>query len=255
LKQIGTFLLLAFVLPLFCVLLMLNTALFHSGAFNLVAYGIEAAAPALAAIVTVLYFEKGRGLRHFLKSAYLDNLHPKIILLALLLPVVLVGVPKLLNGLLFGGGLHLGILAPKKILIICWALVAEELGWRGFLQQKLRPYLNDFTLPLAVGLIWAVWHYHYFLSGASSAPLLLFVLSCVTDSYLYFAVTRFANGNIVPASVLHFSGNLCFNLFLINPEHNGGSLVPYLLYVLCSLITAVLAFSVTRRREEKLRQT
>lgn len=251
-KKILVFLLLAFVLPLLCVILMTGTTLFHSGVFNLVVFGVEAAAPSLAAILTVLYFEKGCGLKQFLKKSYIDNLNLKIILIALFLPILMVGAPKLLNHLIFGGALNLGILSPKKILIVFWALVAEELGWRGFLQNKLQPYFNKLTLPLILGVIWAAWHYHFYLYGTNSAPLVLFTLGCVTESYVYFALTKCVNGNIVPASVFHFSGNLCFNLFLINPEYNKGSTLPYQLYILCSLITAVIAFSVIHKRRVKI---
>lgn len=136
-------------------------------------------------------------------------------------------------------------------MIVCWALVAEELGWRDFLQDKLGIYLNELTLPFILGIIWALWHYHFFLSGEMSAPILLFTLGCIADSYLYFAFTKAVNGNIVPASVLHFSENLCFNLLLINPEYNNGSFVPYLLYVAGFLITAAISFAVVFKRKEK----
>lgn len=251
-KQLLMLLLLAFTLPLLCAMLIMNTALFRSGAFNLIAYGVEAAAPSLAAVLTVLCFEKGRGLRQFLKRSYIDNLNLNTFLVALFLPFAVVAAPKMLYWMISGSTPSFVMLSQKKTLIVCWALIAEELGWRGFLQEKLRNHFNDFTLPLMLGLIWAAWHYHYFLSGAMSVPIILFTLGCVTDSYIYYALTKSVNGNIVPASVFHFSGNLCFNLFLINPEYNNGSAMPYLLYVICSLIAAVIAALVTYTHRVKM---
>ncbi|MFA9380752.1 MAG: lysostaphin resistance A-like protein [Acetanaerobacterium sp.] len=141
----------------------------------------------------------------------------------------------------------LGTLSPKKIIIICWALIAEELGWRGFLQEKLYAYFSDFTSPLIAGVIWAAWHYHYFISGSKTVPIILFALGCVTDSYVYYALTKLVKGNTIPATIFHFSGNLCFSLFLINPEYNHGSIVPYLLFVVSSFIAAVIVTALTHK--------
>lgn len=250
-KQILVFLMLAFLLPSLCAILIMNTVIFHSGVLNLIAYGVEAASPSLAAILTVLHFENCRGLKQFLKKSYIDNLNLKVILISFSLPVLVVGASKLF-WLLFGGTSNLGILTPKKMLIICWALIAEELGWRGFLQAKLQIYFSEFTLPLILGIIWAAWHYHYLITGVMSVPILLFTLGCVFDSYVYFALSQSVNGNIIPVSVLHFSENLCFNLFLINPEYNNGSTLPYLLYVICSLVTALIVFSAIHKRSVRM---
>lgn len=251
LKQILLFLLLAFSLPLLCSILMINTTLFRSGPFQFIAYGVEAMTPSLAAILTVLYFENGRGLKQFLKKCYIANIHLKWILIALLLPVAVVGVSKLLSWQIYGCAPVIGTLSSKKIIVVCWALIAEELGWRGFMQEKLQVYFNDLTLPLITGIIWAVWHYHYFISGTMTVPVILFALGCVTDSYVYYALTKSVKGNIIPASAFHFSGNLCFNLFLINPEYNNGSNLPYFLFVMFSFITAVIAAAVTHKHRLK----
>ena len=40
-----------------------------------------------------------------------------------------------------------------------WALVAEELGWRGYLQEKIEAHVGDVLTPLIVGIIWTVWHF------------------------------------------------------------------------------------------------
>jgi membrane protease YdiL (CAAX protease family) len=75
----------------------------------------------------------------------------------------------------------------KKLIVIMWALVAEEFGWRGFLQEKLDRQF----------------------------------------------------GHIVPSSLWHFTGNLLFNIYLINPEYNQGSIIPYLVFIAYSTIMAI----------------
>ena len=230
---------------------MKYTEICRSNVFTLILLGVEASSPSLAAVATVIFFESGSGLRKFFKKCYVDHLDLKLVLVGLILPAVVIFASKQVYWLFFDITPNFGILTAKKAMIACWALVAEELGWRGFLQGKLETYLNKFTLPLLLGIIWALWHYHFFISGEMSAPILLFTLGCIADSYLYFAFTKAVNGNIVPASVLHFSENLFLILLPINPEFNNGSFVPYLLYVAGLLIAAAISFSVTLRHKKK----
>ena len=242
--QVFAFLLLAFLLPLVFLLLSTKTALGHSGIGALLLFGLQAATPALAAILVVLGFCGRRGLLQFLKQCYARGYSLFLLLFCLLLPALLAGAARLIYWLGFGVPPVLTALPAQKLLIIGWSLVAEELGWRGFLQQRLGNYLNRWLLPLVVGLVWAVWHYHLFLAGRTVAPLLPFVLGCVAESTLYFALTTRANGNIIPASVFHFSENLCLNLFLIGPAYNGGSNTLYLLYTACTVAAAAVATAV-----------
>lgn len=107
------------------------------------------------------------------------------------------------------------------------------------LQEKLDRSCGNLVTPLIVGVIWALWHYHFWWLGTVSVPLILFSLGCIADSFGYYWITKKSKGNVIPASIWHFTGNLCFNLFLINPEHNEGSLLPYLLFMGFSTIMAV----------------
>ena len=61
------------------------------------------------------------------------------------------------------------------------------------------------------------------------APIVAFTYGCIAESYGYYVITKLAKGNIVPASIWHFSGNLFFNLYLLNPNWNGGSTMPYII--------------------------
>ncbi|MDD4311935.1 MAG: CPBP family intramembrane metalloprotease [Eubacteriales bacterium] len=253
--QIIVFLLLAFLILLICVALIQYTAIGQSNLFSLLLFGVEAASPSLAAILTVLLFRSKSGLGTFLKSRYADHLSVKLILIGLLLPVAVAAVSKLVYCFYFGIVPALGLPSAKKMLILFWALFAEELGWRGFLQEELRPYLNAHAIPLVVGFVWALWHYHFFLSGQMSAPILLFVLGCVADSYLYFALTTAAKGNIVPVSIAHFSANLSINLLLIGPQYDHGSAALYLLYVSCCFVTAAVVYAVVLNRGKSTRNT
>lgn len=249
-QQIAVFLLLAFLLPLVCALVLANASI--PEALSLILFGLEAATPSLAAILVVLLFSSRSGLRSWLRKCYIDQIDIRLILFGLLLPAVFIPVSKLLSWPITGIAPVPALISPKKMLIVCWALVAEELGWRGFLQDRLQPYLSNRTLPLLLGLIWAAWHYHFYLANELPVPLFLFALGCIADSYLYYTCTKAAKENIVPVSILHFSENLFLNIWLINPQNNNGSITPYLVYVALFALASILAFVALERKQAKL---
>ena len=232
------FLILAFLMPLLSILLIRNFAAFQSGILYFILYGFEAATPTLSALLVVLIF--GRQFTSFIKKCYVENIRVDCIFFAILLPVIVLLAAKLTYSTFTRDAVFATGISSRKLIVILWALVAEEAGWRGFLQEKLDVYFGNLFMPLVLGIIWAFWHYHFFLSGSMSVPLVLFTLGCITDSYVYYWITKKSKGNIIPASLFHFTSNLFFNILLINPEFNHGSTLPYLLYVIYSFMMAVL---------------
>lgn len=237
LREISVFLAFAFILPLIFVLLIKYVPAFGEGPSNFILFGIEAAAPTVSAIISVLIF--GRGLKKFFYNKYINNFSLFYTMLAFFFPLFIYFGSKAVSVLLFGGNLT-GFLSFKKLIIVFWALIAEELGWRGFLEERLEKVCGSFLTPLILGVIWAAWHYHYFISGTMNVPLMLFILGCIFDSFGYYVLTRLSNGNIVPASIMHFSGNLFINLFLINPDVNLGNTVPYLIFIIFSFVYVII---------------
>ncbi|MFT8314595.1 MAG: CPBP family intramembrane glutamic endopeptidase [Clostridium sp.] len=238
-KYIGLFLILVFGLPLICVFLVKNFSIFQSGTLSFILYGIEAMTPTLAALIATAILGGSRKIRVFLKKCYFDNIKIRCIVLAVILPLAVLTITKLTSLIFVDGIPFIAGITAKRLIIVMWALIAEEIGWRGFLQEKLDKRCGNLATPILLGSIWALWHYHFFWLGNMSAPLILFLLGCITDSFGYYWVTKKSKGNVIPASIWHFAGNLCFNLFLISPEYNQGSIVPYFLFVVYSTIMAV----------------
>lgn len=237
-NSIVLFLIFAFGLPLICVLLEKNV--FKSGMINFILFGVEAAAPTLAAIIVISILGGKIGIREFLKKCYLKNIKVNYILLGVMIPIVLLVTAKL-TWLVFDSSTPF-IKGPtaKKLLIVMWALIAEEAGWRGFLQERLDRHFGCLGTPVLLGAIWALWHYHFFWLGTMSMPVLPFLLGCIADSVGYYWVTKKSKGNVIPASLWHFTYNLFMNILLINPEFNNGSMAPYWIYVIYSIIAAVI---------------
>ena len=250
--EVPFFLTYTFLIPLVCVMLMKILGKYDSnGIMTLVLYGIEGASPAIATVIVMLQKHGVNGLKKFLKSKYISNFSIRMCLLGLCVPAFVLLVSKLITYLTPYNNNFAYSLRPKKILIIMWALVAEELGWRGYLQDKVEKRFGAVATPLIIGAIWAAWHYHFFISGSMEVPIVLFVLGCITESCSYYILTKISKGNIVPASLWHFSGNLFFNIFRINPQWNNGSTVPYMIVSIFYLIYFITFAIFIRRTKTK----
>ncbi|MFL0252649.1 CPBP family intramembrane glutamic endopeptidase [Clostridium neuense] len=237
-NSIVLFLIFAFGLPLICVLL--EKGVFKSGIINFILFGIEAAAPTLSAIIVTSIFNVKIGIRKFLKKCYIKNIKVNYVLLGVMIPIVLLVAAKLTWCVFASNTTFMKGITVKKLLIIAWSLIAEEIGWRGFLQERLDKPLGYLLAPILLGTIWALWHYHFFWLGTMSAPLILFWLGCIADSFGYYWITKKSKGNIIPVSLWHFTENMFANVLLITPEYNHGSNIPYLLCVVYSCIMAII---------------
>lgn len=219
-REILLFLMYAFVIPLVCI--------FITNRGSLIVFAIQGASPFLAAIVVTVQYNGFSGLRKFIREKYRHNFHFNYIIMAILIPTIILTMAKVTTYAVGYNTSVLSIPTGKKIGIILWALVAEELGWRGYLQDKLQCIVNrEYHIPLITGIIWALWHYQFYLLGTMDSPIVLFGFGCVAESYGYYTITKLSGGNIVPASIWHLVGNLLFNLYLFSPDWNGNSLVPF----------------------------
>lgn len=245
-KSKGTiiFLITAFLLPLICVLLILFTPLSQNSAVSLILYGIEAASPAVAVILAVTIINRNNGglsLGAFLKSKYTDNISVPLIILGFAAPIFIYTAAKFISVVL-GQSAEFCMPSSKKILIILWSLISEELGWRGFLQDRVETKFGAAFTPFIISVIWAMWHYHFFISTPTGVPIYLFLIGCIAESCGYYTITKLSNGNIIPVSVAHCTGNFLIIFYLLNPDKNGGDTTCYLIYTLISLIYIPLFF-------------
>lgn len=231
------FFMIAFLLPLISILLQ---SLIHDYSIKFVLYGIEAASPSIAAIV-ILCADK-----HF-KNFVTANFRTKYLARALIFPVIVVCVTmflaKLIACMLCKNPFTLKNIPPSQFVIILWSFVAEEFGWRGYLQPFLKSRLKPiWFVPFVVGVIWCFWHYHYFLISGMQVPFLLFFASCIIESYLYDYLLNWTGGNLISAMMYHFSWNLFLHLFAINPIDNNGNLLPYAMLTILELLSLMIFF-------------
>jgi uncharacterized protein len=118
-------------------------------------WAVGALGPVVAASLLARRGHHRRPLGEFWRSV----LVPRLSLQVGLALVALAAAPYLLAGLpaqgmvSLRGEMHLGFLAAGLA-----AGIAEEPGWRGYLQDELQRRLRPVVAMLAVGLVWAAWH-------------------------------------------------------------------------------------------------
>lgn len=223
-KNIVLFIIIAFLLPLMIVATKSSDS---NNVIGFVLYGIQAAAPSIAAIVV---FAANKELRaSFSRLFHKDHLATAIILPAVIVCGVMFAA-KLLSSLIMGvRDSFFGAVSCKQWIIILWAFVAEELGWRGCLEPELNKLgFNKQIISSIVGLIWCIWHYHYFIQNSIEIPIALFLIGCIIESYIYSFLMRFTKDNLISAMTFHFVYNLMIHVVAINPSDNNGCLIPYI---------------------------
>lgn len=240
----GSFLLIAFLLPLLAVVLQAAT---DAPFIQWVLYGIQAASPSIAAIVLLA---KSKTYKTFLKEMF----HREHLAAAMIFPTVTactaMAGAKLIFCALTRSAFALSGISPAQFVVIAWALVAEEIGWRGYFEPLLRAAgLAPRVVPLIVGITWGLWHYHYFLVGNLQAPIFWFFAGCIVESYLYSFFMQLTEQNLISAMIYHFSWNCGIHLFAINPAGNHGSQYPYILLIILEALTLLLVNAIKRREK------
>lgn len=226
-KTTVLFLAIAFLLPLLCIFIIINYTSSSSSVLYLILFGIEAASPSVAAITAVLILHGREGISEF----FHDSFTPKLNAVSIVVPVFIIFgimiIAKVIACIFMSTSFEINSLSAQKMLIIVWSFVSEEIGWRGFLHKRLLRVVPEFAMPVILGIIWASWHYYSFITGYTDVPIIWFVLGCIADCYIYLFLLKLSRGNVLVAMLYHFSGNLFINLFCINPDMNGGSIVSY----------------------------
>lgn len=238
-QSLLVFLLLSFLLPFAAVVFQ---GMISNAPVRLILSGVQAASPTVSALVALCLDRNGKErLAQILRGEHLP--------LAILLPTLTACATMLLAKLtycgLFGTEFVLGRVSPVEFLIILWAFVAEELGWRGYLEPLLQTnHVPKWVAPGVVGVIWCLWHYHYFLQRGMAVPIPLFLASCVIESYLYSFFMEVTGHNLVSAMTYHFVWNLFYHLVAIAPSQNSGSLAPYILLVVLEALALPALFRI-----------
>ena len=132
----------------------------------------------------------------------------------------------------------LGIHRPPSILL---AMLASEVGWRGFLQDKISKKHGFIVTPFLVGVIWAIWY------EILSVYIIVFppagistIIRCIAESYGYYWITEKSQGNIIPATLWHFFVYQFLVQYKINFDCFFDNELPYQIYVVFTVVMAII---------------
>jgi membrane protease YdiL (CAAX protease family) len=171
-------------------------------------------APAISAVVLVLYRAGLRGLTGFF-GRLLQWRAPKVWVFFCLLAIP--GI-YMVGSALKGGGV-LAPIPPAGAGVLVGTLFTmlflgpvEELGWRGFAQPLLQRHFAPIVAGAIIGSIWGLWHLPvFFLSGMvfSSWSFLPFFIGNITLAVLVTPLFNKTNGSLLWPMLFHWQ--------LINP--------------------------------------
>ena len=132
-----------------------------------------------------------------------------------LLPVIVSGHADWLGGFTFGNVLSNAFLLISFSAVQSISLLDEELGWRGYMNQKMEPLLGTVGTCLGGGIVWGVWHFPmdiagYFGGNGTFSEVLvstfgrLAMLTCFGAFLMW--LTKKTN-SVFPAVIAHFMYN------------------------------------------------
>lgn len=99
--------------------------------------------------------------------------------------------------------------------------LAEELGWRGYLQDRLQQKFGRFKGSIMLGTVWLLWHFPlFFIEGSSQhqkgfgIAFWSWALQLMVLSVIFTWVYNHTQKSIMAAVLLHFMANFAYPLNL-----------------------------------------
>src|SRR5215216_2508640 len=116
----------------------------------------------VAIVLTGVVFGR-KALRKLLGRLLIWRVNPFWYLVVLLGPVVLVGGVVLLNTLMGGPALSLGMTLVGATIFFAFSVapgsaLGEEIGWRGYVLPRLQSRMSALSAALLIAPIWGLWH-------------------------------------------------------------------------------------------------
>lgn len=173
--------------------------------------GLPQWGPGIAALLMLVIFRKdGFKITFFSKGIpALRYLYAALIPLGMGFVVYLI---KFLVPMETDAARGISINLPFTLLWIPLGAIGEEIGWRGYLHQKLNPHMRGLFSSLLVGLFWMPIH----VSFLSQSPvfLIFFTLMIMSFSVVIYALVQDTGFNVLLAAIFHMAINLTNFLFL-----------------------------------------
>ncbi len=210
---------------------------------------VIAYSPSLAALIASGVFGGWHAVRELLGQIARWRFAFRWYAVALLLPVVIVGLAQILyrlaGGEVAGPWLDMTGLAVGFGAVIAGSL-GEEIGWRGLAQPVLQKRFNIFWASVIVGLIWATWHCWPVLApgGHESSWLLdvgLTYLRLVSTAVVYGWLYNVAGKSLLVVMLAHAAHNIVVTSLPVPEEAHGLATLIAIFYFLAAVVVTWLA--------------
>src|ERR687898_1752789 len=174
---------------------------------------------AVAIVLTAVVLGRG-ALRKLLGKLLIWRVNPIWYLVVFLGPVTLTGGVVLLNALMGGPALSLGMTLVGATIFFAFSVVpgsalGEEIGWRGYVLPRLQSRMSALSAALLIAPIWGLWHLPLWLTGEPDrTPTLYtgFVVSAFALSVLTAWVYNSTGGSLLMIVLAHATFNLPITL-------------------------------------------
>lgn len=225
------------------------------------------AGPMVAAILVTAWTRGRAGLRELFARVIRVRVGPQWFLVALLLPLVPQWSALWAWAQGTGHAIHYdalnGYFSSWLQITVIGGLyfVTEELGWRGFLLPRMLARQNWLNAALRLGLIWAVWHYPYWLTsswgvtGSWTTTIIMALAStgrAIALSIMLTWMFKHTRGSVLLAMLFHGSNNANFDhMFAAAGDASVQGPAYMLVQSLTALVTAgllILAIRVAEKR-------
>ena len=130
--------------------------------------------------------------------------------------------------------------------VIFVLVIGEEIGWRGFLQPRLRTRMGLLESGLVVGVVWTLWHAPMYL-GEGLIAFLTFAWWVVPLAVVMGFVVERARYSVIVATVMHGAANIATPILLPGIDRTAWLLVTGAIY---ALVAAGLVIRDRRRAVE-----
>ncbi|MBQ9899456.1 MAG: CPBP family intramembrane metalloprotease [Ruminococcus sp.] len=228
-KRLGIYLLIAFAFS--TLLIVLRKPMQSSETVSFLVAELFCASPAVASLITravtgegfrdmKLHLNLTENLRYYLLSFALPLIAISVMYLV---PVIASGHSSWLSGFTPANVLACVMILAGQAALVSVGLLGEELGWRGYMNQKMQPLFGTFGTCLIGGIVWGAWHFPIdianYLSGSGTLRYSLetafgrlALLACF-GVFLMWLTQK--TGSVFPAVVAHFIYNASQNAVMM----------------------------------------
>ena len=199
---------------------------------------------AVAIVLTAVVLGRG-ALRKLLGRLLIWRVSPFWYLVVFLGPVALTGGVVLLNALMGGPALSLGMTLVGAAIFFAFSVVpgsalGEEIGWRGYVLPRLQSRMSALSASLLIAPIWGLWHLPLWLTGdpvKTPTFYVAFFASVFPMSILLTWVYNSTGGSLLMVVLAHATVNL--PLTLVRDDLGAQASVPVLLYFGLLIVAAI----------------